>query len=94
MVPQEFVSIRGEVRSVNERLAEHSGAPPVNSMPLCFFHLEGESEAKISLYKVVVWQIREVITNFAENPDMGSKAIFDSAPNVAEHLAATRKVLL
>ena len=48
------VSIRGEVRSVNERLAEHSGAPPVNSMPLCFFHLEGESEAKISLYKVVV----------------------------------------
>ncbi len=54
MVPQEFVSIRSEVRSVNERLAEHSGTPPVNSMPLCFFHLEGESEAKISLYKVVV----------------------------------------
>ena len=54
MVPQEFVSIRGEVRSVNEGLAEHSGAPPVTSMPLCFFYLEGESEAKISLYKVVV----------------------------------------
>jgi len=54
MAPQEFVSIRGEVRSVNERLAEHSGAPPVTSMPLCFFYLEGESEAKISLYKVVV----------------------------------------
>jgi hypothetical protein len=54
MAPQELFSIRCEVRSVNERLAEHSGAPPVTSMPLCFFYLEGESEAKISLYKVVV----------------------------------------
>ena len=51
---QEFVSIRGEVRSVNERLAEHSGAPPVTSLLHLFFYLEGESEAKISLYKVVV----------------------------------------
>ena len=54
MAPQEFVSIRGEVRSLNERLAEHSGAPPVNSLLHLFFYLEGESEAKISLYKVVV----------------------------------------
>jgi hypothetical protein len=54
MAPQEFVSIRGEVRSVNERLAEHRGAPPVTSLLHLFFYLEGESEAKISLYKVVV----------------------------------------
>jgi hypothetical protein len=52
MAPQEFVSIRGEVRSVNERLAEHSGAPPVT--PAASFYLEGVSEAKITLYKVVV----------------------------------------
>jgi hypothetical protein len=52
---QEFVSIRDEIRSADKKeLAEHGGAPPVNSMPLCFFYLEGESEAKISLYKVVV----------------------------------------
>jgi hypothetical protein len=52
---QEFVSIRDEIRSGDKKeLAEHGGAPPVNSMPLCFFYLEGESEAKISLYKVVV----------------------------------------
>jgi hypothetical protein len=31
IAPQEFVSIRGEVRSVNEGPAEHSGAPPVTS---------------------------------------------------------------
>ena len=36
MAPQEFVSIRGEVRSVNERLAEHSGAPPVTLLLLVF----------------------------------------------------------
>ena len=48
---QEFVSIRDEIRSADKKeLAEHGGAPPVNS----FFYLEGESEAKISLYKVVV----------------------------------------
>jgi len=34
MAPQEFVSIRGEVRSVNERLAEHGGAPPVTLLLL------------------------------------------------------------
>jgi hypothetical protein len=50
MAPQGFVSIRGEVRSVNERLAEtHSGAPPVISLLHLFFYLEGESEAKFSL---------------------------------------------
>jgi len=32
IAPQEFVSIRGEVRSVNEGPAEHSGAPPVTSL--------------------------------------------------------------
>jgi hypothetical protein len=47
--------------------------------------LEGVSQAEIGLDKVVSRQIGEVITNFAENPDMGSKAIFKSAPNMAEH---------
>jgi hypothetical protein len=47
--------------------------------------LEGVSQAEIGLDKVVSRKIGEVITNFAENPDMGSKAIFKSAPNVAKH---------
>ena len=52
---QEFVSIRDEIRSADKKeLAEHSGAPPVTSLLHLFFYLEGESEAKISLYKVVV----------------------------------------
>ena len=52
---------------------------------LLMLMLEGVSQAEISLDKVVRRPIGEVITNFAENPDMGSKAIFESAPNVAEH---------
>ena len=58
------------------------------------FTLEGVSEAEIGLDKVVVSQIWEVITNFAENPNMGSKAIFESDAGMPEHLVATRKVLL
>jgi hypothetical protein len=34
MAPQEFVSIRGEVRSVNEKLAEPGAVPPVTSQSL------------------------------------------------------------
>ena len=63
------------------------------SLCCCYFYLEGVSEAKISLDKVVRRPIGEVITNFAENPDMGSKAIFEAASDMAEDLAATRKVL-
>ena len=58
------------------------------------FTLEGVSEAEIGLDKVVVSQIWEVITKFAENPNIGSKAVFESAADMPEHLAATRKVLL
>jgi len=37
-----------------KELAEQGRAPPVTSLLHLFFYLEGESEAKISLYKVVV----------------------------------------
>jgi hypothetical protein len=37
---QEFVSIRDEIRSADKKeLAEHGGAPPVNSMPLFMLFL-------------------------------------------------------
>jgi hypothetical protein len=49
-----------------------------------YCNLEGVPEAKIDLYKVVVSQIGEIITNFAENPNVGSKAIFESAADVPE----------
>jgi len=52
---------------------------------LLMLMLEGVSQAEIGLDKVVRRPIGEVIPNFAENPDVGSKAIFESAPNVAEH---------
>jgi hypothetical protein len=51
---QEFVSIRVEVRSAaNEELG---GARwrSAHSLCCCLFCSEGESEAKVSLYKVVV----------------------------------------
>ena len=34
----------------------------------------------------------EVITNFAEEPNMGNKAIFESSANVAEHTIASKVV--
>jgi len=39
------------------------------------FTLEGVSEAEIDLYKVVRRPIDNVVTSFAEEPDVGSKAI-------------------
>ena len=63
------------------------------SFALLFFS-EGVSKAEIGLDKVVVSQIWEVITKFAENRNIGSKAVFESAADMPEHLAATRKVVL
>ena len=51
------------------------------SLPQCsFFYLKGVSETEIDLYKVVrsSIDIDNVIAGFAEDPDMGSKAIFAS----------------
>ena len=50
------------------------------------FFLEGVSEAEIGLDKVVVRPIGEVITKFAENRNIGSKAVFESAADMPEHL--------
>jgi len=50
---------------------------------LYFFTLEGVPESEIDLYKVVVSQIWEDITNFAEAPDVGSKTIFQATADVA-----------
>jgi len=66
------------------RQAHKDGKLPPDASPVMLI-LEGVSQAEIGLDKVVRRPIGEVITNFAENPDMGSKAIFESAPNVAEH---------
>jgi hypothetical protein len=64
--------------------AQKDGKLPHDASPLMLM-LEGVSQAEIGLDKVVSRQIGEVITNFGKNPDMGSKAIFKSAPNMAEH---------
>jgi hypothetical protein len=37
IAPQEVVSIRSEIRSVNEGLAEHSDGPPVTSLLHLFY---------------------------------------------------------
>jgi hypothetical protein len=62
---QEFVSIIGEIRSVNEG---SDGAQWCSASHFAAFssYLEGVSEAKIDSYKVVRSPIGEVITNFAE----------------------------
>ena len=43
------------------------------------------SETEISLDEVVRGPVNEVITSFAEEPDMGSKPIFEPTTKVAEH---------
>jgi hypothetical protein len=62
---------------------------------IAVFLLESVSEAEIGLDKVVVsfpiGMINEVITNFAEQPNMRSKAIFQPAADVPER--ATLDVL-
>jgi|HubBroStandDraft_6_1064221.scaffolds.fasta_scaffold1231004_1 hypothetical protein len=94
IAPQEFGSIRVEVRSaVNEGTGEAQSSS-ARHFAFFIFTLEGVSEAKIGLDKVVVRPRGEVITNFAENPNIGSKAVFESAADMPEHLVATRKVLL
>ena len=81
---ERYLSIRDEIRSAEKRTG---GAQwrSASHFAAVYFYLEGVSQAEIGLDKVVSRKIGEVITNFAENPDMGSKAIFKSAPNVAEH---------
>ena len=65
------------------------GAQPSSARDFAFFifTLEGVSEAEIGLDKVVVSQIWEVITKFAENRNIGSKAVFEPAADMPEHLA-------
>ena len=93
IAPQEFGSIRVEVRSPQtKQWAAHSRS--ARHFAFFIFTLEGESEAEIGLYKVVVRQLGEDISNFAENPNVGSKAIFESAADMPEHGVTTRKVLL
>jgi hypothetical protein len=82
---ERYLSIRDEIRSADKKeLAEHVWRS-ASHFAAVYFCLEGVSQAEIGLDKVVPRPIGEVIPNFAENPDMGSKAIFESAPNVAEH---------
>ena len=94
IAPQEFGSIRVEVRSAVNEGAGEAQSSSARHFAFFIFTSEGVSEAEIGLDKVVVSQIWEVITKFAENPNIGSKAVFESAADMPEHLAATRKVLL
>jgi hypothetical protein len=93
IAPQEFVSIRVEVRSAANEGIGRAQSSSARHFAFFIFTLEGVSEAEIDLYKVVVRQFGEDITNFAENPNVGSKAIFESAPDMPEH-AITSQVLL
>jgi hypothetical protein len=62
---KEFVSIIGEIRSVNEG-SDGAQWCSASHFAAFSFYLEGVSEAEISLQKVVGRPIGEVITNFAE----------------------------
>ena len=85
---------RETVSRLTRHLARQEMAPTAVIVCPFIFTLEGVSEAEIGLDKVVVSQIWEVITKFAENRNIGSKAVFESAADMPEHLAATRKVVL
>ena len=65
IAPQEFVSIRGEIRSLNQG-SDGAQWCSVSHFAAFNFYLEGVSEAEIDRYKVVRSPIGEVITNFAE----------------------------
>jgi hypothetical protein len=95
IAPQEFVSIPVEVRSP-QQTKEWTEAQSSSGRHFAFFifTLEGEPETEVGLYKVVTRAIGEVITNFAKNPNMGSKAIFESAADMPEHAIPTTEVLL
>ena len=84
IAPQEFVSIRGEIRSVDEG---SGGAQWCSASHFAAFnfYLEGVSEAEIDLYKVVSRPVGEDVTGFTEKPNVGSKTIFESAADVPEH---------
>jgi len=62
---QEFVSIRGEIRSVNER-SDGAQWRSAGHFAAFSFYLEGVSEAEIDLHKVVGSPIGEHIASFAE----------------------------
>ena len=86
--PQEFVSIRGKVRSANEG----NGRSTVELRPslhILYFRLEGVSEAEIDLDKifhsgieVVIPAADPIIVGLTEDSNMGSKPIFKSAADV------------
>jgi hypothetical protein len=91
IAPQEFVSIRGEIRSVDEG---SGGAQWCSARHFAAFsfYLEGVSEAEIDLHKVVRSPIRKHITGFAEESDVWRKAIFESKADMAEY-AIRSKIL-
>jgi hypothetical protein len=53
--------------------------------------LEGISETEIGLDEVVRSPANQIITSFAEEPDMGSKTIFELTGKVAEHSVFSAK---
>ena len=65
VAPEEFVSIRGEIRSLNQG-SDGAQWCSASHFAAFNFYLEGVSEAEIDRYKVVRSPIGEVITNFAE----------------------------
>jgi hypothetical protein len=69
--PKSIVSISAEIRPINEG-SDGAQWRSARRFAVFYFYLEGVSEAKIGLEKVVRSPIGEDITEFAENPDMGT----------------------
>src|SRR3954452_19012454 len=85
-----MLSIRGELQAANQGRGEAPGAFARPYLHTIYFPLEGVSEAEIGLDKVVAAtpaMIDEVITRLAEQPNVGRKAVFEAAADVADWAA-------
>jgi len=92
--PTRFNNSVDTLRGIFDEATGEAQSSSARHFAFFIFTSKGVSEAEIGLDKVVVSQIWEVITKFAENPNIGSKAVFESAADMPEHLAATRKFVL
>ena len=82
----EFVSIRVEVRSAANEGMGGAQSSSASHFAAVYFCLEGVSQAdKVPLHEVVPREIGKVIGSLGEYPEMGSKPIFKSAANAAQH---------
>ena len=88
IAPQEFVSIRGEIRSLNQG-SDGAQWCSASHFAAFNFYLEGVSEAEIDLDKifhsgieVVIPAADPIIVGLTKDSNMGCKPIPDSAADV------------